>query len=157
VVTAEVGDGDATWRNVAGVPVITKGNPKAGIQVVVTEVVAPTPSATPTATPAASPTPVLVPDETSSGALFTWIILIAIVGAVAAFFVARGRNRPDEPTPVPPPAATGPSTEVTVATEPAGQPAGSAPTAPPAGVAPPPGVAAAGDTPAADPDALDPR
>ena len=150
VVTVEVGDGDATWRNVAGVPVITKGNPKTGIQVVVTEVVAPAPSATPTATPAASPTPVPVPDETSSGALLTWIIVIAIVGAVAAFIVARGRNRPDEPTPVPPPpAATGPSTEAT-------EPAGSAPTAPPPGAAQPPGAVAA-DTPAADPDASDPR
>ena len=40
VVTAEVGDNGATWRNAAGVPVITNGNPKSGIQVVVTPVIA---------------------------------------------------------------------------------------------------------------------
>ena len=40
VVTAEVGDNGATWRNAAGVPVITNGNPKAGVQVVVTPVIA---------------------------------------------------------------------------------------------------------------------
>ena len=36
VVTAEVGDEGQTWRNVAGVPVITNGNPKSGVQIVVT-------------------------------------------------------------------------------------------------------------------------
>ena len=45
VVTAEVGDEGQTWRNVAGVPVITNGNPKSGVQIVVTPVaVAPSPS-----------------------------------------------------------------------------------------------------------------
>jgi hypothetical protein len=54
IVTAEVGEADAMWRSAAGVPVITNGNPKSGIQVVVTEVVAPSPSPSPT--PAATPT-----------------------------------------------------------------------------------------------------
>ena len=40
VVTAEVGDGGAIWRNAAGVPVITNGNPKSGIEVVATQVAA---------------------------------------------------------------------------------------------------------------------
>ena len=77
VVTAEVGDASTSWRNAAGVPVITKGNPKSGIQVVVTEVAVPSPS--PTATPSASPVPAPAPDVTSSGNLLTWIILIAII------------------------------------------------------------------------------
>ena len=50
VVTAEVGDEEATWRNAAGVPVITNGNPKTAVQVVVTEVSTPAPSATPSPT-----------------------------------------------------------------------------------------------------------
>ena len=57
VVTAEVGDSDATWRNAAGVPVITNGNPKTAVQVVVTEVSTPAPSATPTPSPAPSAAP----------------------------------------------------------------------------------------------------
>ena len=61
VVTAEVGDASTSWRNAAGVPVITKGNPKSGIQVVVTEVAVPSPS--PTATPSASPVPAPAPDR----------------------------------------------------------------------------------------------
>ena len=58
VVTAEVGDSEmSTWRNAAGVPVITKGNPKTAVQVVVTEVSTPAPSATPVPTPAPSAAP----------------------------------------------------------------------------------------------------
>ena len=45
VVTAEVVNADETWRNTEGVPVITNGNSRSGIQVVVAEVVAPSPSA----------------------------------------------------------------------------------------------------------------
>ena len=43
VVTGEVVDGAQTWENASGVPVITKGNPIAEVQVVVTPV-APSPS-----------------------------------------------------------------------------------------------------------------
>ncbi len=93
VVTAEVGDDGAVWRNVAGVPVITNGNPKSGIQVVVSEVAAPSPSASPSPTPSAAPVP--PPDETSGGGLLTWIIIIAIIAAIAAFLVARGRGESD--------------------------------------------------------------
>ena len=57
VVTAEVGDEGTTWRNAAGVPVITNGNPKTAVQVVVTEVSTPTPSATPSPRPAPSAAP----------------------------------------------------------------------------------------------------
>jgi uncharacterized lipoprotein YbaY len=91
VVTAEVGDNGATWRNVAGVPVITNGNPKSGIQVVVTEVAAPSPSPN----PSPSPAPVPVPEESSGGGLLTWIIIIAIVAAIAAFLIMRGRDSTD--------------------------------------------------------------
>jgi uncharacterized lipoprotein YbaY len=100
VVTAEVGDSNATWRNAAGVPVLTKGNPKAGVQVVVTEVSTPAPSATPIPTPA----PSAAPTETrrdDDGGLLPLILLVAIAGAVAAFLVARGRENPETPTPEP--------------------------------------------------------
>ena len=102
VVTAEVGDSTGIWRNAAGVPVITKGNPKAGVQVVVTQVSTPVPSATPVPTPSAAPI------ETGRGGddgLLPVILLVAIAGAVAAFLVARGRGNPDTPTPDPATAA----------------------------------------------------
>jgi uncharacterized lipoprotein YbaY len=103
VVTAEVGDQGATWRNEAGVPVLTKGNPKTAIEVVVTQVAiaTPSPSATPTAVAAPLPSaaPVPTPSRTGSGDLLLIIILIAAVGAIAAFLIARGRNASDAPTP----------------------------------------------------------
>jgi uncharacterized lipoprotein YbaY len=113
VVTAEVGAGTTMWRNVAGVPVITKGNPKAGIQVVVTAVASPSPSATTTPTPTAAATHAPVPpsDATRGGNLLLTIIVIVLVAAVAAFFIARGRNRAADstqgPPPTPPDAPTG--------------------------------------------------
>ena len=120
VVTAEVGDASTSWRNAAGVPVITKGNPKSGIQVVVTEVAVPSPS--PTATPSASPIPAPAPDVTSSGNLLTWIILIAIIAAIVAFLIARGRE-PDAP----PVAATGLSSGGTATGSEATEPGDEAP------------------------------
>jgi uncharacterized lipoprotein YbaY len=95
VVTAEVGDSGSLWRNAAGVPVITNGNPKAGVQVVVTEVSTPAPSPTPA--PSAAPTP--EPGRSDDGNLLTLIILVVVAGAVAAFLVARGRGTSDAPTP----------------------------------------------------------
>ena len=100
VVTAEVGDNGATWRNVAGVPVITNGNPKSGVQVVVTPVIAAaTPSPTVAPAPTASATPVQPLEPTSQGSsLLAIIILIAIIVAIVAFFVARGRAETPPPT-----------------------------------------------------------
>jgi uncharacterized lipoprotein YbaY len=99
VVTAEVGDSTATWRNAAGVPVLTNGNPQTAVQVVVTEVSTPAPSATPVPTPA--PSAASTPDSGrgGDGGLLPLIILIAIGGAIAAFLIARGRGNPDTPTP----------------------------------------------------------
>jgi uncharacterized lipoprotein YbaY len=88
VATAEVVDSGQSWRNDAGVPVLTKGNPKTAVQVVVTPVVFASPS--PTATPAPSAAP--EPTGRDSGNLLGIIILIVIIGAIAAFFIARGRN-----------------------------------------------------------------
>jgi uncharacterized lipoprotein YbaY len=95
VVTAEVGDGASTWRNAAGVPVITNGNPKTGIQVVVTPVSSPSPSPSPSVSPSPTPAPAPIPPPGigTSGNLLLWIVLIALIGAVVAFFVARGRQR----------------------------------------------------------------
>ena len=124
VVTAEVGDASTSWRNAAGVPVITKGNPKSGIQVVVTEVAVPSPS--PTATPSGSPVPAPAPDVTSSGSLLTWIILIAIIAAIAAFLIARGREAD-----APPVSATGLSSGAAVTGSEATEPGTEAPPADP--------------------------
>jgi uncharacterized lipoprotein YbaY len=143
VVTAEVGGQDVSWRNAAGVPVITKGNPKTAIEVVVTPVATPIPSVAPTPTPASSPTPVPAPDKTGGGGLLGIIILIAIVGAVAAFFIARGRSASTS-TPGP----DGGPTDGSDATSPgAAAPSGAAAPdaatpAPAAGTAPPAGDAA---------------
>jgi uncharacterized lipoprotein YbaY len=172
VVTAEVGNGTDTWRNVAGVPVITNGNPKSGIQVVVTEVavVAPSPSSSATPSPTASPAPVTPPANTPTSGLLPWIILIALIAAVAAFFIARRRNRPDEPTPEPPATASDgqPTTPTDAPPEATPDAGGSseAPVSPDQG-APPDAISPSEATtpeaptppeaPASDPDASTPR
>ncbi len=99
VVTAEVGDEDATWRNAAGVPVITNGNPKTAVQVVVTEVSTPAPSATPSPRPAPSAAAEPESGRSGDGNLLAIVILVALAGALAAFLIARGRGTPDTPTP----------------------------------------------------------
>ena len=99
VVTAEVGDEDATWRNAAGVPVITNGNPKTAVQVVVTEVSTPAPSATPSPRPAPSAAAEPESGRDGDGNLLAIVILVALAGALAAFLIARGRGTPDTPTP----------------------------------------------------------
>ena len=105
VVTAEVVNADETWRNTEGVPVITNGNSRSGIQVVVAEVVAPSPSAAPTPRP--TPSGALVPAEDSgSGGLLGIIILVALIGGLAAFLIARGRGDSDAVPPADEPPAT---------------------------------------------------
>jgi uncharacterized lipoprotein YbaY len=91
VIGAEVGDSSGTtWKNVAGVPVITKGNPTTGVQVVVTEVLAPTPTATPS--PVATPVPEPSEDSTAGLSPLVAIIIIGAVVAVAAAVIAKLRN-----------------------------------------------------------------
>ena len=79
VIEAEVGGNGDLWRNAGGVPVITKDNPKSGVQVVVTKVVpaspAPTATPTPSPTPAPSAAPTPPADSRDSGPL--GIILLA--------------------------------------------------------------------------------
>ena len=113
VVTAEVGDSASTWRNAAGVPVITNGNPKTGVQVVVTPVsiASPSPSATASPSPSATPAPIPAPGIGTSGNLLLWIIVIALIGAGAAFLIARGRE----------PEAAEPAAAATEATDPAAE------------------------------------
>ena len=103
VVTAEVGDNASIWRSAAGVPVITNGNPKSGIDVTVVQVAVAnaSPSPSPSPSPSAAPTP--PPAGGTSGDLLAWIIAIALIGGLAAFFVARSRAGADESTTEPPP------------------------------------------------------
>jgi uncharacterized lipoprotein YbaY len=121
VIEAEVGDNGVEWRNAGGVPVITKDNPKAGVQVVVTQVAvatpAPTASPTPSPTPAASAAPITPVEDTRGGGALGIIILGTLIGAIAVFFIARGRGKPDaigpDGTPVATTTADGTSTERT--------------------------------------------
>jgi hypothetical protein len=151
VVTAEVGDGGAIWRNAAGVPVITNGNPKSGIQVVVTQVVAAGASPSPSASPAPSASPVTTPPPNfgRTGDLLPWIVIIVLVAAVAAFFIAHGRNSEGEL-----------ATDATTSTDDAPTTDGataSAATAEPAHDEPAPAPPAAGEAAPTDPDAAPPR
>ena len=93
VIAAELGDASGTtWDNTAGVPVITKGNPKSGVQVVVTQVVPPTPgpTATPSPGPTAAPLPPSPGGDGGTGPLLALVIIGAIVG-IAAAVIARLR------------------------------------------------------------------
>jgi uncharacterized lipoprotein YbaY len=160
VVTAEVGDGTSTWRNAGGVPVITNGNPKAGVQVPVTAVSVASPSPAPTASPSPSPTPTPAspPGIGTSGNLMLWIILVALVGAAAAFLVARNREQ----------AASAETTEAAVPSDGevppgagadaiAGAAAGEAEPAPPGELGDPATEpVATGDTAPADPTVVEP-
>jgi uncharacterized lipoprotein YbaY len=128
VVTAEVVNGDETWRNTEGVPVITNGNSRSGIQVVVAEVVAPSPSAARSAPPNPPAAPISVEDS-NSGGLLGIIILVALIGALAAFLIARGRGDTDAAAPADAPAATATETDETVGTPPTTPPTGPTPPA----------------------------
>ena len=100
VVQAEVTSGDQTWANAAGVPVITGGNPLTGVQVVVAEVVQPSPSASATPVPTAAPSPPPSTDgRLDGGTLLLPIIVIAALILLGAFLLARSKD--DEP-PAPP-------------------------------------------------------
>jgi uncharacterized lipoprotein YbaY len=123
VVTAQVTDGTDYWRNAAGVPVITKGNPKAGVQVVVTEVAAPAP------TPGQTPIPTAAPAEPGrgdgQGGLLGLIILITLIAAAVVFLVAWGRRDQEtvpEPTTTEPGAGAPPSDEPPAPTDTEGTP-----------------------------------
>jgi uncharacterized lipoprotein YbaY len=93
VVVAEINDGtEMTWRTLAGVPVITNGNPTSGVQVVVSEIVPLTPTPTPTAAPTASPAPDPGPGASGAASLLLIIILIGAVVAIAVAVIARMRS-----------------------------------------------------------------
>jgi uncharacterized lipoprotein YbaY len=91
VVYAAIEDGtDTSWENTAGVPVITKGNPKSDVQVVVSEVVPLVPLPTPTAAPTAAP--VVDTDPGRGTSLLLNLILIGAVVAIAAAVIVRLRQ-----------------------------------------------------------------
>ena len=108
VVTAEVGDDGQLWRNAAGVPVITNGNPKTAIQVVVTPVLVASPSSSPSASPSPSPTP--APSAAPSGSRglgsgnLLWIIILIATSSGPS---SRSSSPAGGPTPPPTGAAAG--------------------------------------------------
>jgi uncharacterized lipoprotein YbaY len=96
VIVAEINDGtDATWRTLAGVPVITKGNPTSDVQVVVSEIFPLTPTPQPTVLPLASPPPDPGPGASGGASLLLILVLIGAVVAIGAAAVARLRSTPE--------------------------------------------------------------
>ena len=137
VVQSEVTSGDQVWANAAGVPVITKGNPLTGVQVVVSEVVQPRPSPSPT--PIATPAPTPPPAEggrLDGGTLLLPIIVIVALIAIGGFLLARSK---DEEPPAPPtePSQAHPDPSLAGAAAVAGATTAEAATPPPLEAAPP--------------------
>ncbi len=98
VVRGSVWDGTTTWASPAGVPVLTKGNARTDVQLVVTPVATPAPSPSATPTPAATPAPTatpapVAPADTGGGAGTILIVLLVIAGVVGAgAYVIRSRR-----------------------------------------------------------------
>ena len=94
LVQAAINDGtDTEWQNLVGVPVITKGNPRSDVQVVVTEVIKLVPVPTATPAPVASPGPDAGSGSSEGMSLLLIIVVIGAVVAVAAAVIARLRTR----------------------------------------------------------------
>jgi len=92
VIRASAFDGTATWATEAGVPVLTKGNPRTDVPVTVTVVNPPSPAPTGTPTPSATPAPV-PPAESGGGTGSLLLILLLIGGGIAAaVYVSRSRK-----------------------------------------------------------------
>jgi uncharacterized lipoprotein YbaY len=89
VIRASIFDGTATWATAAGVPVLTKGNPRTDVQVTVTVANPPTPA---TAAPTATAAPV-APAESGGGIGSILIVLLVIGGVIGgAALVIRSRR-----------------------------------------------------------------
>lgn len=127
VVQAELTNGDETWANAAGVPVITNGNPLSGVQVVLAEVAqpSPSPSATPLPTPAPSPAPG-TDSGLDGGTLLLPIIIIVALIALGGFLLARSKDE-EPPTPPTSPSQAHPLDAATAATAAATATAATAP------------------------------
>ena len=103
LVGAQIVDAARTWQNEAGVPVITRGNPIADVQVVVAEAGAPRPS--PTSNPAASP--VVGGPGGTIGPGILLVVAALIVGGAGILLYDRsrfsgpGRPLPADPSPQP--------------------------------------------------------
>ena len=97
VVQAELTNGSQSYANAAGVPVITNGSPISGVQVVVSEVAAPSPSPTP---PAPTPSPPPVDDDRGigSGNLLLPLIVIGLLVLLGGVLLARSKDDGMPPT-----------------------------------------------------------
>lgn len=93
---AEVWDGTALWTSATGTPVITAGNPKSGVDLVVKP---PEPTPTPTPTPTVPPTPsataapVQPPAGDGGGGLVPILVIAALAVLGVGGFVAYRRSR----------------------------------------------------------------
>jgi uncharacterized lipoprotein YbaY len=83
VARASVWDGTQMWEVANDEPVITKGNPKAGVSLTVEADATPSPSALPTEAPSPSPEP----GTTGTGGGLPWVLLL-IVAALAVIGTA---------------------------------------------------------------------
>ena len=153
LVGAQIVDPVRTWQNEAGVPVITRGNPIADVQVVVAEAGA----ARPSATPIPAPSPVIGGPGGTIGPGILLVVAALIVGGAGILIYDRSRfYGPGRPLP----ADQGPQPDLTIVSE--DSPLGSTDSAP-SGTDPAPGgsdpatggsdPAPGGDAPPASDDA----
>lgn len=103
VARASVWDGTRLWTVDDAVPVITDGNPKSDVKLVVSEAPTPSPSPSPTPAATAAPTPEASPAPTDGGSgnpldLVTILVVVILgglgVGAVQAYRKVRGPQPP---------------------------------------------------------------
>ena len=99
VARGSIWDGTGLWESPAGVPVITKGNARSDVQLVVTPVPTPTPTPAPTGTPVPTPTPTPtataapVPPAESGGGIGSILLVLLVIGGVIAVAVVVIRSR----------------------------------------------------------------
>ena len=105
VARGSIWDGARLWESPAGVPVITKGNARSEVQLVVTPVPTPTPTPAPTGTPLPTPAPTATaapaPPADSGGGIGSILLVLLVIGGVIAIAVVviRSRTGAGGPTP----------------------------------------------------------
>ncbi len=103
VARGSIWDGTTLWESPTGVPVITKGNARSDVQLVVTPVPTPTPTPAPTGTPSPTPTATAapVPPAESGGGIGSILLVLVVIGGVIAVAVVVIRSRASTGGPTP--------------------------------------------------------